>query len=127
MSWGLCGLVKRLFLNRENVTMSCGKRVMGQSFKAAIGPVLLLCMAATVQRASAQPDMNQGPGGPILVITSSSNFGKYYAEILRTEGLNEFTVSDIGTVTPTMLNSYDVVILAPMTYSSLRSPCLRPG
>ena len=25
--------------------------------------------------------------------------GKYYAEILRTEGLNEFAVSDIGTVT----------------------------
>ncbi|HYI93632.1 MAG TPA: DUF4082 domain-containing protein [Bryobacteraceae bacterium] len=77
---------------------------------------MLLSWAATAQRANAQ-DPNQGPGGPILAITSSSStFGKYYAEILRTEGLNEFAVSDIALVTPTTLASYEVVILAgPMT------------
>jgi hypothetical protein len=64
------------------------------------------------------PDPNQGPGGPILVITSSSSlFGKYYAEILRAEGLNEFAVADIATVTATTLSSYDVAILAPATLS----------
>ncbi len=69
--------------------------------------------------ASAQPDPNQGPGGPILVITSSSStYGTYYAEILRTEGLNEFAVADIGTVTPTVLNNYDVAILAPATLTA---------
>ena len=39
----------------------------------------------------------QGPGGPVLVVTDSAdNFGEYYAEILRAEGLNEFAVEDKG-------------------------------
>jgi hypothetical protein len=68
---------------------------------------------------AAPADPNQGPGGPILVITSPSyTFGKYYAEILRTEGLNEFAVADIGTVTSTTLNSYNVVVLAPATLTA---------
>ena len=81
--------------------------------------VLLVCslLAGTGVRAASDP--NQGPGGPILVVTSSAaTFGKYYAEILRTEGFNEFTVVDIGAVTPTMLLSYDVVILAKTPVSA---------
>ncbi len=63
--------------------------------------------------AATLPDPNQGPGGPILVVTSaSSTYGKYYAEILRTEGLNEFAVMDAAAVTSTTLNAYDAVILA---------------
>jgi WD40 repeat protein len=55
------------------------------------------------------------PGGPILVITSASNpFGNYYDEILRNEGLNAFSVSDISTVSRAILDSYDVVVLADM-------------
>ena len=61
--------------------------------------------------AGASTDPTQGPGGPILVVTSaSSTFSKYYAEILRTEGLNEFAVADISTVTPAVLSGYDVEI-----------------
>ena len=57
-------------------------------------------------------DPNQGPGGPILVISGDSNpFGRFYAEILRNEGLNEFDVTDLGDVTQPMLDSHDVVIL----------------
>ncbi|MGZ8906989.1 MAG: DUF4082 domain-containing protein, partial [Methylobacter sp.] len=53
-------------------------------------------------------------GGPSLVITSSSSlFGNYYAEILRTEGLNSFSVADISTVDAASLANYDVAILAP--------------
>jgi WD40 repeat protein len=70
---------------------------------------------------AALPDP-QGPGGPILVVTSiclpCGTFDKYYAEILRTEGLNEFTVADIDSVTASMLNNYDVVILGQMPLSS---------
>ena len=41
----------------------------------------------------------QGPGGPILVLTSgNSNFGTYYAEILRNEGFNAFAVAEVGSV-----------------------------
>jgi len=73
--------------------------------------ILIAGLAAPVGVANADP--NQGPGGPILVITNGNqNFGKFYAEILRTEGFNEFAVAEIGAVTSTTLNSYDVVILA---------------
>ena len=72
------------------------------SFYTAASAILMLLALTGFERcpAAAPADPNQGPGGPILVITSpSSTFGKYYAEILRTEGLNEFAVADIGTVT----------------------------
>jgi hypothetical protein len=65
------------------------------------------------------PPADEGPGGPILVISSSSNpFGRYYAEILRAEGLNEFTASDISLVTPATLAGYDVAILGEMPLTS---------
>jgi WD40 repeat protein len=68
---------------------------------------------------AALADPNQGPGGPILVVTTASDpFGKYYAEILHTEGLNEFAVADISTVSATTLSNYDMVILARMTLTS---------
>ena len=51
-----------------------------------------------------------GPGGPILVISNPANpFGRYYAEILRAEGLNAFAVDEVAAVTPTSLLAYDVV------------------
>jgi WD40 repeat protein len=62
-----------------------------------------------------------GPGGPILVITSSSStnrFGNYYTEILRNEGLNVFSVSDISSVSSSTLANYDVVILTEMALTS---------
>jgi hypothetical protein len=62
---------------------------------------------------------NQGPGGPILVISNSTNpFSLYPAEILRAEGLNEFAVMDISAVTSAVLNNYDVVILGEMTVNA---------
>jgi hypothetical protein len=60
--------------------------------------------------------LNPPPGGPILVVTSSSStFGQYYTEILRNEGLNEFAVADIGSVTAATLAAYDVVVLGKAT------------
>lgn len=62
------------------------------------------------------PPPDEGPGGPILVIGSAVNpFGRYYAEILRNEGLNEFYATDITSVTAQMLTGYDVVILGEMS------------
>ena len=61
------------------------------------------------------PGPDEGPGGPMLVIAKSSNpFTRYYAEILRAEGLNAFTVRDIANVTPASLASFDAVILGDM-------------
>lgn len=73
----------------------------------------------------AQGDPNQGPGGPIVVITNgSSNFGRFYAEILRTEGFNEFSVVDIGSVTASTLSNYDVAILAKVPVTSAQATML---
>ncbi|HEY1007273.1 MAG TPA: N,N-dimethylformamidase beta subunit family domain-containing protein, partial [Sphingobacteriaceae bacterium] len=60
----------------------------------------------------------EGPGGPILVISTASNpFSRYPVEILRAEGLNAFTAMDISQVSAPVLSSYDVVILGevPLT------------
>ncbi|HEY7174596.1 MAG TPA: DUF4082 domain-containing protein, partial [Micromonosporaceae bacterium] len=66
--------------------------------------------------AAPKPPPWTGPGGPILVISAPSNpFTQYYAEILRAEGLNEFSVVDMSTVTASTLNGYDVVILGEMS------------
>jgi hypothetical protein len=69
----------------------------------------------------AGPPPDQGPGGPVLVVTSTatgaSPFSSYTAEILRAEGLNEFATADLSAVTATVLNQYDVVLLGatPLT------------
>ena len=71
------------------------------------------------------PPPTQGPGGPILVITSPANpFTSYYAEILRTEGFNEFATQDISGVTPTLLDSYSVAILGDMTITAAQTTML---
>ncbi len=58
------------------------------------------------------PPPDQGPGGPILVISNAANpFSAYYAEILRAEGLNEFDAADISTVTRSLLDAHQVAIL----------------
>jgi len=69
--------------------------------------------------------LEDGPGGPILVITHPANkFGTYYAEILRSEGLNAFTTADIGSVTAATLAAYDVAILAEMPLTSAQASML---
>ena len=68
------------------------------------------------------PPPDEGPGGPILVATSAADpFGRYFAEILRSEGMNEFTARDISTVTALTLGNYDTVVLAeqPLTASQV--------
>jgi hypothetical protein len=48
----------------------------------------------------------------VLVLTSpSAPFSTYYAEILQGEGLNEFDVAGLGSLTPALLGSHHVVIL----------------
>ena len=65
------------------------------------------------------PPPDQGPGGPILVIGSAADsFGRYFAEILRTEGFNYFTVTYISEVTPALLAQHLVVILGEMSLSA---------
>jgi len=85
--------------------------------------ILMAALLAPLGVAHADP--NQGPGGPILVITNGNqNFGKFYAEILRTEGFNEFAVAEIGTVSASTLNNYDVVVVAKVAVTASQASML---
>ena len=94
----------------------CAGSCIGSLWLVLVVVALALALTAPPARAA---DPAQGPGGPILVVTSNaSTYGTYYAEILRTEGFNAFQVADIGAVTSTMLAAYDIVVLAKMTLTS---------
>lgn len=68
---------------------------------------------------------NTGPGGPMLVISSSSNpFTRYLGEILQAEGMNEFTVQDMSTVSSSTLSSYDLVVLGDMQLTATQAAML---
>jgi hypothetical protein len=59
-----------------------------------------------------------GPGGPILVVTSTQNgFSQYYPEILRAEGLNEFSVLDVAQLDRAPLERYGVVLVGELSLS----------
>ena len=48
----------------------------------------------------------------VLVITSSGNpFGSYLSEILRNEGLDEFTTLDASLLSSTVLSNFDIALL----------------
>jgi hypothetical protein len=71
------------------------------------------------------PPPDQGPGGPIALVTSGSNpYSKYLAEILRTEGLNEFKTIDVGAVSGSTLDAYDVVLLGDVSVTSAQASTL---
>lgn len=68
------------------------------------------------------PGPEQGPGGPIAVVTSAGNpYSTYLAEMLRTEGLNEFATVDVGSLTASTLAAYDVVILGSTTVTAAQA------
>jgi hypothetical protein len=85
----------------------------------SLAPLLvaaLTWLSAPAATMDARPSPSQGPGGPILVIADSADpFGRYYAEILRAEGLNEFSVADQHALTRKVLDRHSVVVLAPRT------------
>jgi hypothetical protein len=74
--------------------------------------------------APAPPPPDQGPGGPIAIVTSNNPYSKYLAEILRTEGLNEFATVDIGSITAATLAQYDTVILGEVSVSGAQAATL---
>jgi hypothetical protein len=80
--------------------------------------LLVLVVVALAGASVAHAAPGDGPGGPVLVVVNPGDpYGRYYAEILRAEGLNEFAVADAGSVTAQTLAFYRVVVLAPMPVS----------
>lgn len=74
--------------------------------------------------AAATP-LPQGPGGPILLMANPDDpYTSYYAEILRTEGLDEFAVKDSSQVTADTLKNYDVVLLGQRSLTDAQASML---
>jgi len=105
-------LMSSSFIEKPNLDKANqGKGIIGSVFNQLLDWVIPPANAA----------LPSPPGGPILVITSgisgtpsAPDFGNYYDEILRTEGLNEFALANISTVSAATLAAYDIVILAQM-------------
>jgi hypothetical protein len=70
-------------------------------------------------QAAPPPPPEEGPGGPILVIANAANpFTRYYAEILRAEGVNAFRVLDVTQLDAALLDGFDVAILGEMALTA---------
>ena len=75
--------------------------------------------------AASAPPLDTGPGGPILVVKNpsapESQFTPFTAEVLRAEGLNEFTTMSLSAVTASVLANFDVVVLGrtPLTAAQI--------
>jgi hypothetical protein len=96
-------------------------------FRTTLITVLLAVAGASfcAPGARAQSAPGEGPGGPILVIVNDANqFGRYYAEMLRAEGLNEFAVADVGALNAGTLSTYQVVLLAETALSDGQASAL---
>ncbi|MBD3926872.1 DUF4082 domain-containing protein, partial [Nocardioides cavernae] len=71
------------------------------------------------------PGIGDGPGGPIGVVTSSGNpSSTYLSEIIRAEGLNEFTNVRVSTLNATSLASYAVVVLGDVAITDAQVTAL---
>jgi hypothetical protein len=65
------------------------------------------------------PPADEGPGGPILVISSNVNpYSRYTVELLKAQGYNEYRAVDISSVNASVLNNYDVVIVGDIPLSA---------
>jgi hypothetical protein len=110
-------------LHRRSHALPLALRRLARALAAPLVAVLFALAGLAAPARAADP--TQGPGGPILVVTSSaSTYATYYAEILRTEGLDEFAVADIATLTPAVLANVDVLLLGKMPVTAAQASML---
>ena len=61
----------------------------------------------------------QGTGGSVLLLTQDTNRISYYlGEILLTEGLNQFAIRDISTLSSNLLTNFTVVVIGNISLTS---------
>lgn len=64
-------------------------------------------------------DINQGMGGPVLILTSAAYpYDTYLAEMLRAQGINYFDVKDISQISSGTLGNYAMVLLGKSSLSN---------
>ncbi len=74
---------------------------------------------------TAPPPPGEGQGGPILIIAGGTNpFSRYFAEILRAEGINTFLVVDVTTLTRELLRQHAVAIVGDIDLTELQTQLL---
>ncbi|HEY6597497.1 MAG TPA: hypothetical protein VI011_25855, partial [Asanoa sp.] len=94
--------------------MTAGRRFLARA--AALGAAAAFLATTSPPAPAAVPPP---PGGPILVVTSAGDgFGRYLPEILRGEGLNEFDVADVASLSPGLLAGHGVVVLGSTSVSA---------
>ncbi|NTW03864.1 MAG: WD40 repeat domain-containing protein, partial [Oscillochloris sp.] len=102
-----------------NMPVSRPSAQQGAATMAEHASEALIGMMAAPAAAAPTVALADGPGGPILIVYSAANpFGRYYAEILRAEGLNLFASVELGTLNAPTLAGYDVVLLAETSLST---------
>jgi hypothetical protein len=95
------------------------------SHRGRVVAVLAVCLALVAVPVSAHAAVDPPPGGPILVVTSSADpFTSYYTEILRAEGLNEFSTADVSALSAQTLDAYSVVVLGARGLSGAQASLL---
>lgn len=73
---------------------------------------------ATIARSGARANPNIGPGGPVLIVKGTSQFGAYLPEMIRGEGLNLFTVRTTSSFSASALAPYDTLVLGETTLTA---------
>src|SRR5579862_6981704 len=62
---------------------------------------------------------------PILILTNAADaFSQYYEQIVLTEGLNEYALGNVSSVTGGTLTNYDVALLAPTALTAAQATSL---
>ena len=107
--------------NTKPEAWRAGRSGLRQRCSRLVGCWTLGCLLTTfaLTGGGAADFLRDGPGGPILILTPVTNsFSDYYPEILRTEGLNGFAVTNLTALSPALLTNYDVVLLGEMSLSA---------
>ncbi|WP_245346661.1 Ig-like domain-containing protein [Arthrobacter stackebrandtii] len=92
--------------------------------KLTAGPNGVEALASWSFTVPVKTPLEQGPGGAILLITNAGTFDSYYAEILRAEGLNNFTTVDVAELSQQDLAGHHVAIIGPGAVTAQQSQLL---
>ncbi len=83
--------------------------------------LFLLCLLSLWRQQPSQADPILPPIAVVVNDAAPSPYGRYLGEILRAEGLNEFTFINLSTATLAELNQYRLVILAETPLTSTQA------
>jgi hypothetical protein len=107
------------FAPTDSLAFSASYTAAVSGAKDAAGNTMAPVSWSFTTAAPPPPPPDPGTGGPIVLVSSSGNpFGSYYADILRAEGLNEFSVIDVSQLTASALSAKDIVVLAEAALSA---------